>query len=416
METLGAYGWRKDASVEEGLLAEAHRFDFYQAVKLLEALAPERLSPGEEVDPSDQAVRFRSRVGLGFEATDVHAVEPPAEPGEPPTMAVNFLGLAGTQGPLPRHLAELILARRSKKDTAFADFLDIFNHRLIAMLYRARKKYRLALHWRPPEEARVSRPLFSLIGLGTGKLQGRMNVDDRSLLLYSGILARTARTMVGGERVLSHYFEVPVDIEPFVGAWIEISADETTRIGETGQNQVLGRTTVVGRRVWDQQVGYEIRVGPVDYEGFRDLLPTGTGFRKMWALAEFYSGHELGFRVRLTLEAAEVPELLLGAGGARAPRLGWTTWLKTEPPEDDDSQVVLTAASREAVAPPSEPPTSEPPTSEPPPFSEGPTSSESPSSESPASSESPPFSERPSASRPPSRPNSAPDPPSPDSD
>ena len=373
MEALESYGWRKGPSVEEGLYAEGHRFDFFQAVRLLETLLAERRPPGEGVEPELEVVRFHSRIDLGFAPSDVETIERPAREDEPAHMAINFLGLAGPHGPLPRAVTELILERVSKvgvhKDTALRDFLDIFNHRLVSLLYRARKKYRVALHWRSPEESPPIRPCFSLIGLGTGNLAGRLGVRDRALLLYTGLLSRGAPSMVGLERMLEDHFACGAAIEPYDGRWYRLSEDQWTRIGRSSgsiapargsrrkgakarpQNQVLGESAVLGTRVWDQAAGFELRVGPFSFERFVDFLPLpepeGQGYRALEALTTFYVGQDLLFRVRLLLEGAEVPPLVLG--GERPVHLGWTSWLRTrgldeaEPAAElaHDDQVVL---------------------------------------------------------------------------
>lgn len=336
---MAAYGWRDDRSVEEGLFQEGHRFDFFQAVRLLEAAFPERSEPGAGIEPGSEVVRFRSNVEFGFPAVDVVNVDRPAKDDEPAAMLVNFLGLAGGLGPLPRWVTELIVERRNRKDTALRDFLDIFNHRLVSILYRARKKYRTSLHWRSPEESATTRPFFGLIGLGTGGLQNRMGVRDRSLLLYTGLLSKSAKSMVGLVSVLEHYFACPVGLAPFKGRWFDLADDQRTFIGLSGRNQDLGRGAVLGTRVWDQSASFELTLGPLGLDKFLDFLPTGEQHRPLRALTEFYVGQDFLFDVRLCIEADEVPVSRLG--GDQAARLGWTSWLKTQDFAEDDSQVVL---------------------------------------------------------------------------
>jgi type VI secretion system protein ImpH len=336
---LAAYGWRDDRSVEEGLFEEGHRFDFFQAVRLLESAFPERSEPGVGIDPGSEVVRFRSNVGFGFPAADVEKVDRPGEEDEPAAMLVNFLGLAGGLGPLPRWVTELILERRNRKDTALKDFLDIFNHRLVSILYRARKKYRTALHWRSPEESATTRPFFGLVGLGTEGLENRMGVRDRSLLLYTGLLSRAAKSMVGLVAVLEHYFGCQVELAPFRGRWFDLADDQRTFIGLSGQNQELGRGVVLGTRVWDQTASFELTLGPLGLDRFMEFLPIGAEHRPLRALTEFYVGQDFLFDVRLCIAADEVPVSRLG--GDRAARLGWTSWLKTTDFGENDSQVVL---------------------------------------------------------------------------
>src|SRR5204863_2065195 len=140
----------------------------------------------------------------------------------PPEMTVNFLGLAGGLGALENPTTELIMQRASLQDEALKDFLDIFNHRLVSLLYRIRKHHRVALGVSTPGEDQISSYLYSLIGMGTGHLRGRMRLRDRSLLYYTAILAQQPRSMSGLEQMLADYFEVGIKGHQFVGAWHDL--------------------------------------------------------------------------------------------------------------------------------------------------------------------------------------------------
>src|SRR5262249_26908800 len=110
VEEMAAHGWGKSASVKEWLVAEAHRFDFYQAVALIEHLVlPKKGAPapadlehdtavrpvlnvGEGPEPAWEAVRFKSTISLAFPETDVDAIEEPDRgDGKRFTMKVNFM-------------------------------------------------------------------------------------------------------------------------------------------------------------------------------------------------------------------------------------------------------------------------------------------------------------------------------------
>ncbi len=335
---MATYGWRQDRPVADGLFAEGHRFAFLQAVRLLEDLFPARTPPAEGVDPRREVVRFRSKVRLDYPAGDVEEVRAPVD-GEPAEMTVNVLGLAGVLGPLPPPVAELILERSFRGDTALREFLDIFNHRLLSLLYRARKKYRPALDPRSPDRGRVARVLYSLVGLGTPRLPGRLGLPDRSLLPYAGLFVNRPRSTVGLVRLVEDCFGVPAAVTPFQGRWHLLDEEDVTRLGDSGQNRALGGGAVLGRRIWDQQAGFELRLGPLPLASFLSFLPTGKAFRPLAAAVRFYGREEVGFSFRLTLAAAEVPELRLDRGAF----LGWTSWLKTRPAAADDSQVRLVA-------------------------------------------------------------------------
>jgi type VI secretion system protein ImpH len=58
-------------------------------------------------------------------------------------------------------------------------------------------------------------------------------------------------------------------------------------------------------------------------------------------LTRFFVGQECDFDVQLVLRRDEVPGCRLGDTGPRAPRLGWSTWLKTKPFAADAGDTVL---------------------------------------------------------------------------
>src|SRR5216683_1495510 len=186
---------RKSAALSEKLLREPFRFNFFQAVRLLERLAREyaREDPrwpcgplGEDQAPHQEAMRFHVLASQSFPAAAVSQVKWPEEqeqekndPLPNPEMVVTFMGLTGSQGVLPRHYTTLLMQRLRNKDFALRDFLDLFNHRVISLFYRAWEKYRLPFiyeKYRLDDAGRLdpcTRSLYSLVGMGTEGLRGR---------------------------------------------------------------------------------------------------------------------------------------------------------------------------------------------------------------------------------------------------
>lgn len=336
-----------DAPREEtktpGLAAElfqhAERFTFLQAVRLLEMLLPERTAPADGVDPRDELVLFRQYVGFDFAPGDVEFLVPPRHEREPAKMSVNVLGLTGALGPLPHHITDLLLERTGRGDRAMRDFLDIFNHRLVSLLYRARSKYRPSLETKGPHKGRVARVLYSLLGLGTGNLLDRLGVPDRSLLPYTGMFAEQFRSGVGLERIVEDCFGVTAKVVQFQGAWHSLDESDVTRIGTGGQNHALGRGALLGRRVYDPAANFELRLGPMSYARFVAFLPNGDAFVPLRSVVRFYTREELGFSIRLAIAKEEIPRMRLSATGSA--RLGWTSWLKTRDAASDDAQVSI---------------------------------------------------------------------------
>jgi type VI secretion system protein ImpH len=322
--------------VAQALFAEPYRFDFFQAVRVLEALRPASAPAGEGSRPADEAVRFRATSALSFAPSDVVGVVP-GEDGGPPEVTVAFLGLAGAGGPLPRPFSEWVLHQARAGDTGPRDFLDLFNHRLVSLMYRARARHRPSLASAPADETAPGRWLFALMGLGTPGLRDRTAVPDRALLGYAALFAGEVRSAAGLEAVLRAHFGVAARVVPFTGRWVDIEPDDWTHIGATGQNRTLGRDAVLGRRAWDPQAAFEVELGPLSLGEHVRFLPVGSAFAPLCALVRLWAGEGSAFTLRLRLQADQVPPARLGG----AARLGWTSWLRTGRAGSEDEEVRL---------------------------------------------------------------------------
>ena len=73
----GPAGIASLAAVEAALDAEPYRFDFFQAVRLLQRMAPDRHAVGQFVDPSEEAVRFTVNPSTAFPASQIQALSRP---------------------------------------------------------------------------------------------------------------------------------------------------------------------------------------------------------------------------------------------------------------------------------------------------------------------------------------------------
>jgi type VI secretion system protein ImpH len=337
--------------LDRELYRAGYRFQFFQAVRLLERLHRNRTPIGRHADPNDEVVRCRVWQSLAFPAGEIYeAKQANASDGELiDTLWVNFMGLSGVSGPLPLHWTSQLAERATepesqpqKQTEALRAFLDIFNHRLISLFYRAWEKYRFAIAYERNEEDFFSQYLYSLIGLGTPGLQGRLNIDDQFLWYYAGLLAQRPRSAVALEGILRDYFGVRIDVVQFQGQWFEMNADLLSSLGANGQNNQLGVSAVLWERIWDPQARFRINVGPLEYSQFRDFLPGSDAYVHLVELTRFFVGEDVNFEVRPILRREEVPFCALGVDQTSV-RLGWSMWLKVRDFEEDVPQPVFGA-------------------------------------------------------------------------
>ena len=251
-------------------------------------------------------------------------------------MAVNFMGLTGPMGVLPRVYTELIMSRLRARDRTLADFFDIFNHRMISLFYQAWEKYRSSVAYERDGEDRLSKYLMSLIGLGTDGLQNRMLVRDDSLLFYSGLLSLQPRSAAALRGVLQDYFGVPVEVEQFVGAWQPLGSSRSVRPGQRRVVRLAARRGHRGgRRNLESAVADPPETGPADAGAVPGLFARRgrlsnpcASWRGSFAAPTWRS------RFSSSCERAVVPRCDLGEDSLAGPRLGWFTWMKSGPDFD----------------------------------------------------------------------------------
>ena len=336
--------------IEQVLREDPCSFEFFQAVALIQRLRAAHSPVGQFCNPEDEAVHFRVNNTLGFPASQIQSLDwPEQKEGEdsPPDMKVNFFGLTGPMGVLPYCYTEHILERQKAKDQSLQSFLDIFNHRIISFFYRAWEKYRFpATYYRGDDE--FTHHLLDFIGLGTPGMRSRQPVPDEALLHYAALLGAQTRSAAALEAIIENYFDVPVEVEQFAGAWYRLEPDSQCCMDDSfSDSEKLGTGTVVGDEIWNQDSRVRIHLGPLTLSRYQDFLPGGNCFEPLKALVKFFND-ELDFEIMLIMKREEVPACNVGAEDAKAPRLGWVSWLKS-PAKDPAEMIPLDRDPSETV-------------------------------------------------------------------
>lgn len=321
-------------SVLDRLREEPWRFGFFQALRRLESLYRDKPLLGTSVRVADDPVRLAQDPSLAFAPSTLASFKPGEGEGDPHRLAVYFLGMFGPNGPLPLHLTEYARDRlRNADDPTFARFMDVFHHRMLSLFYRAWADGQPAVSFDRDDTDQFALHLASLVGLGMESLRDRDAMPDLAKLHWSGHLVCQTRNADGLASMLSGFFEMPVDLEPFIGQWIDLPERTQMRLGETPETGTLGLSSTIGARVWDCQTKFRVIFGPLSLEDYERMLPGSDSLLRLIALARNYIGDEFVWDVNLILKKEEVPPLILGRQG----RLGLTSWLwGGEAPHDLD--------------------------------------------------------------------------------
>lgn len=328
-------------SLRSELTTESYKFNFYAVMRLLEAMHPSHPRFGQSVRPGQDVVRLTQEPSVSHTPAALAGYET-RDGGKPDRLSVHFFGLFGSDGPLPLHLTEYARdRRRNHGDRTFQSFADLFHHRALSLFYRAWANSRPTVSFDRPQHDRFAFYVSSLIGMATQGLAGRDAMPDLTKLHFAGLLSAQTRNAEGLGQILSEFFTMPVRVESFQSAWLPLPASDFTRLGDGQRTAELGKSALLGKRVWSRQHKFRVVFGPLDLADYERLLPGGLSLHRLIPIVRNYAGDALIWDVNLVLRANDVPPTRLGGYG----RLGWTTWLTPRRARTDAADLFLDASA-----------------------------------------------------------------------
>jgi len=303
--------------LSQRLREDPQAFELLQALLLLEREHPQAESLGSGTAPQAEALRLRGPLTPLFAASQVESLEQRDE--HPPVLTTPVFGLGGPDGPLPYAYQEWLQQRARAKDHAPAEFLDLFQHRLLSLLYKVMRKHRIALGFSQASATPVQAQLRALTGLLPKALQERQAVPDAAVLACGALFADGRRSLAGFAAIVREHFDLPVELSAYEGAWREIPPASRSRLQPGGRNLQLGRTAVAGTRVWDEHAGIRLSLGPLNATQAARFLPDGEAYPALASLAALYFGPDLDCTLVLWVRGASPLKL----GRQAPPLLSW---------------------------------------------------------------------------------------------
>lgn len=329
-----------------GDLAAPEAMGFFELLRRLER---DGARFGRSGGPSCEPARLGQRARLTFGTRDIAGFQP----GTPPKVEVEILGLLGPEGALPLHITRWVLGRLSDRwftdgsdaasDTTFLDFCNLLQHRMMALYWRAWADARPEVQIEHEAASRVRALVEALAGVGLPGTKPRVPDSQLRLKLrHATALGRQVHSVERLTAYLSDVLEAPVALVEFLGTWTQIPPRLQSRLGK--QHAQLGRSVVVGTRTFQRQTLVELRVGPLPLSRFTEFLADPAPIARLRHAIRHAMGREMEFNLRLVLAKNAVPDARLGQC-----QLGRTTWLSPKRQRDADDLRLMRVAAAEAA-------------------------------------------------------------------
>jgi type VI secretion system protein ImpH len=321
----------------EPLIRAASHMGFFPLVSLLERLTADAVRVGGDGPPALEAIRFRHDPSLGFSAGDVSSasiirvpvdLENPLGATRPVVeLVTTFLGLTGGTSPLPLYIAEEVLHEDERG--VRRDFLDIFHHRFVSILYRAVMRYSLAREHRANDRDLWVERVLAIAGMDPESFVPQSAIPRGKLLQLAPLVGRRgrgARDLQAALRLLLADHLTPgarLVVDEFAGGWVPVHGDQQCTVGQ--RNNVLGEDAMLGGKVYDRSGRFQVAIGPLDARGRDAFSLGGEGLRLLREGVRLVVKESLDYDVELRVDASAAQRFRLYS---RAPsRLGQNTRL-----------------------------------------------------------------------------------------
>ncbi|HEY1042285.1 MAG TPA: type VI secretion system baseplate subunit TssG [Telluria sp.] len=320
---------------------EPARFDFFQVVREMErTLAAAGADPATAVRDH---IRFPNSTSLGAAAgevadlsvegvghpTTVHELVQAIRAGDIPRVRITptFIGMLGVHGTLPLHYTEAVNdAGAAGLGEARLAFLDALSSRLVSLFYEAWKAQRFELA--ADGDSAAIRPRL----LALAASQGNENLSEcvrRLETYYAGLLRHRPVSAVVIEQVLSHYFDMPVEVQPGVQTRHPVPAPFQAQLG--GSTLSASSPCVLGSHMHRRDVRCAIVLHPQTREKAHEFSRPGPGARELRKVLGLFAVSTTEFEVSVVIAKEQVEGARLDGTCA----LGLNSYLLSGPAMQD---------------------------------------------------------------------------------
>ena len=303
------------------------QFGFHQLIETIAEASSMSLDELENTLIEESIFRFFSNPKINFPAGDIEQVAIQDEEGKRIFQIItNFLGLQGASGPLPGSILDEIAESSYDNESIQAQYLDFFNHHLLAIFHQIWRKYKYYIRFKPDFSDNYSRNILNILGLSKDFI-GFSHLNWNKIFYYIGIIQSGIRTPQILADIIRHYFDLDdVFIEEHVRQLIEVENEQKNKLGM--QNMMLGNNFISGDKVESFSNKFRVNIDNLTISEFYQFLPNTEKYKHLQELIRFLLKDPLPYDISLGLHPDTQSTFILGKDNSSW--LGWTTLINTD--------------------------------------------------------------------------------------
>lgn len=292
--------------VIETLLEQPHRFEFFQAVRLLQL----HLRQQEQINANDvlnEHLSFASTLSLSFPKSEIESLE---KSESKYLLIPTMVGLTGNLGALPLVYSQKLVSNSWAKKSGSLAFLNLFNNRLISLFYQASIKHNLPLQAELNQHKSYLHCIHALEGYVPYKKDTNNDLLNQSMAEFAGLIQGQVLNVESIQQILRSFLNQTVQVHQFIESWFSIPVEQRSHLSAKGGLQ-LGVNSFCGERVKQIDAKIKLEIGPLDYDAYRSLLPSGQVYPRLKSLLQRICNPTLMIEMVLVLDKEKINPIQL---------------------------------------------------------------------------------------------------------
>ncbi|WP_273402693.1 type VI secretion system baseplate subunit TssG [Campylobacter avium] len=302
--------------------------DFFTLLRYIESKYPKKTKLGYALNYEDEIIRFSQVPHLKFAESEIADID---IKDDKVLLKVYFFGLLGPNSVMPLEFTNFVMNRSlNHQDKGIQSFLDIINHRMLSLYYKAKSVNNQTLSFSKEEDN-----FYDMISSFCANTQN-LHRDKKHILpydtqiTYAHFLSKKIRSKDGLEKILSTFFKLPFRILTHINTKSSIPK-EFLCVLSNPKSAILGKNTQIGKHYFSKNKRIILELDQISLKDYKNFIPRSLGFLRLIALINMYLSKPIEYIIKFRLKKDSDVKSYLDAKSA----LGVNSWLSSKNAELD---------------------------------------------------------------------------------